>query len=101
MLQEQLTNLKVTFARRHVQRSSTLAEYRELQRSKQNKHSVRFFKNMLEVAVLLVFVSVSLVNARLVHNQVILHKLKVAILRSLKKIVLAGNPSGGSCLKHK
>ncbi len=82
-----------------MQRSRISAEYRELQRSKQNKHSVRFFKNMLEVAVLLVFVS--LVNARLVHNQVILHKLKVAILRSLKNIVLAGNPSGGSCLKNK
>jgi hypothetical protein len=52
---------------------------------------------MLGVAVLLVF----LVNARLVHNQVILHKLKVAFQRRFKNIVLAGNPSGGSCLKHK
>ena len=80
-----------------MQRSTTSAEYRELQRSKQKKHSARFLKNMLGVAVLPVF----LVNARLVHNQVILHKLKVAFQRSLNNIVLAGNPSGGSCLKHK
>jgi hypothetical protein len=52
---------------------------------------------MLGVAVLPVF----LVNARLVHNQVILHKLKVALVCSIENIVLAGNPSGGSCLKHK
>ncbi len=74
-----------------------MAEYRELQRSKWNKHSVRFFKNMLGVAVLPGF----LVNARLVRNQVILHKLKVALFRSCNNIVLAGNPSGGGCLKHK
>ena len=52
---------------------------------------------MLGVAVLPVF----LVNARFVHKQVILHKLKVALFRSCQNIVLAGNPSGGSCLKHK
>jgi hypothetical protein len=52
---------------------------------------------MLGVAVLLAF----LVNARLVDNQVIFHQLNVAIFRSFKNIVLAGNPSGGSCLKQK
>jgi hypothetical protein len=52
---------------------------------------------MLGMAVL----PVALVNARLVYSQVILHKLKVALLRSFKNIVLAGNTSGGSCLKHK
>ena len=53
---------------------------------------------MLGMAVLQ---AVFLVNARLVHNQVILHKLKVALFRSCMNIVLAGNPSGGGCLKHK
>jgi hypothetical protein len=97
VLQEQLTNLNVTFFRRIMQRSTTSAEYRELQRSKQKKHSARFLKNMLGVAVLPVF----LVNARLVQNQVILHKLNIAIFWSIKNIVLAGNPSGCSCLKQK
>ena len=34
VLQEQLTNLNVTSERRQMQRSITIAEYRELQRSK-------------------------------------------------------------------
>jgi hypothetical protein len=55
------------------------------------------FQNMFGVAVLHVF----LVNARFVHNQVILHQLNVALFRSCMNIVLAGDPSGGSCLKHK
>ncbi len=38
-LHKQPTNLKVTSERRKMQRSRTRAEYRELQRSKQNKHS--------------------------------------------------------------
>jgi hypothetical protein len=52
-LQEHLTNLKVAFASRQMQRSK--AEYQELERSKQNKHSVHFFKSMLGVALLLLF----------------------------------------------
>jgi hypothetical protein len=38
-LQEHLTNLNVAIGRRMMQRSPTFAEYRELKRSKQNKHS--------------------------------------------------------------
>jgi hypothetical protein len=49
VLQEQLTNLKVAFLRRLVQRSTIFPEYRESQ------HSLCFFKNVLRVAVLLVF----------------------------------------------
>ena len=55
VLQEQLTNLDVATPRRFTQRSSFIAEYRELQRSKQSKHSVCLFKNMLGMAVLPVF----------------------------------------------
>jgi hypothetical protein len=43
-LQEQLTNLNVAVLRRTIQRSPTIAEYRELKRSKHNKHSACFFK---------------------------------------------------------
>ena len=96
-LQEHLNNLNVAFVRRPMQRSITIAEYQEWERSKQNTQSVWLFKNMLDLAVLLVF----RVNTRLVHHQVILHQLNVAIFRSFKNTVLAGNPSGGSCLKQK
>ncbi len=55
------------------------------------------FQKYVRGAVLRVF----LVSTRRVRNQVILHQLNVAIRRSCKNIALAGNPSGGSCLKQK
>ena len=54
-LQEQPTNFNVTIARRMMQRSLIIAEYRESKRAKQNKHSEWFFKNVWGMAVLLVF----------------------------------------------